>query len=65
MHAPDLSVPFLSSTSGGNDFAGYHLDMARNFRIGFQVDEDGNITSLMIPDEDGPIKATRLNGFAF
>jgi hypothetical protein len=65
VHAPDLSVPFLSLTSGGNDFAGYHLDMARNFRIGFQVDEDGNITSLMIPDEDGPIKATRLNGFAF
>ncbi|MGD9346390.1 MAG: serine hydrolase domain-containing protein, partial [Candidatus Aminicenantes bacterium] len=65
MHAPDLSVPFLSSTSGGNDFAGYHLDMARNFRIGFQVDEDGNVTSLMIPNEDGPLKATRLNGFDF
>ena len=59
MRAPDLSVPFLSLTSGGNEFAGYHLDMARNFRIGFQMDEEGHVTAVVLPNEDGPVKAIK------
>lgn len=59
MRAPVLSIPFLPSSSGGNEFIGYHLDMARNFRINFLVEEDGDIRGLVVPNEDGPIEALR------
>ncbi len=59
MGIPDLSIPFLPSTSGENEFVGYHLDMARNFRINFLIDEDGQITGLVIPQNDGPLKALK------
>jgi len=58
MRAPDLSVPFLPLTSRGEKFAGYHLDMARNFRISFLVDADGRVDGLSLPHDDGPVKAT-------
>ncbi|MGB6866485.1 MAG: hypothetical protein WBE11_12410, partial [Candidatus Aminicenantaceae bacterium] len=56
MGVPDLSIPFLPLTS--TDFAGYHLDMARNFRISFLVDADGRVDGLSLPHDDGPVKAT-------
>jgi len=59
MGVPDLTIPFLPSTSRGNDFVGYHLEMARNFRISFLLDKDGHITGLVVQNEDGPIKALK------
>jgi hypothetical protein len=59
LRAPDLFVPFQSLTSEGIEFGGYNLDMARNFKINFLVDENGKVTGLTIPNEDGPIKAHR------
>ncbi|MGB6340855.1 MAG: hypothetical protein WBF32_13865, partial [Candidatus Aminicenantaceae bacterium] len=55
MGIPDLSILFLPLTS--TDFAGYHLDMARNFRISFLLNDGGNVTGLMLENEDGPVKA--------
>jgi hypothetical protein len=57
MGVPDLSIPFLPPKSRGNDFIGYHLDMARNFRISFLVDKDSHVTGLVVQNQDGPIKA--------
>lgn len=59
MRAPALSVPFLALTSEGIKFAGYHLDMARNFQINFLVDKNGQVTGLTVPNEDGPIVALK------
>jgi hypothetical protein len=59
MRAPDLSIPFLPLTTTGNEFAGYHLDMARNFQINFLVDEDGRVTGLTVPNGDGPVEALK------
>jgi CubicO group peptidase (beta-lactamase class C family) len=60
MRAPDLSVPFLPLTSNGDEFVGYNLDMAQNFRINFLIEEDGQISGLVVPNEDGPIQALKL-----
>jgi CubicO group peptidase (beta-lactamase class C family) len=60
MRAPDLSVPFLPLTSKGEKFAGYNLDMARNFRISFLMDADGKTDGLAVQHDDGPVKATKL-----
>jgi CubicO group peptidase (beta-lactamase class C family) len=57
MGVPSLSIPFLPLT--GTDFAGYLLDMGRNFRINFLVDADDRVTGLVVPNEDDPLKATR------
>jgi hypothetical protein len=54
---PELSVPFLPL--GGSKFAGYHLDMARNFRISFLSDDKGIVTGLIIPTGSEKIKADR------
>ena len=59
MGVPDLSIPFLPPTSRGNDFIGYHLDMARNFRINFLVDKDSHVTGLVVQNQGGPIKALK------
>lgn len=59
LRAPELTISFLPLLSGGNEFAGYDLDMARNFRTRFQVDEGGNVTGLILENEDGPVKATK------
>jgi len=56
---PDIPIPFLPMQSGGNEFVGYRLDMARNFRINFLVEEDGKISGLVVPNEDGPIEALK------
>ncbi|MFC2165037.1 serine hydrolase domain-containing protein [Acidobacteriota bacterium] len=54
---PDLSVPF--QPLDGSVFAGYHLDMARNFKISFLIDEKGSVTGLIIPSGSEKIKAKR------
>jgi hypothetical protein len=59
--APELSTLFLSVSSRGNEFAGYYLDMARNFQINFLVNEDGQITGLTISNDDAPIQALESN----
>jgi CubicO group peptidase (beta-lactamase class C family) len=59
LRAPGLSIPFLPLNPEGNEFAGYHLDMARNFLINFLAGEAGQITGLTVPNEDGPIKALK------
>jgi hypothetical protein len=56
----ELSIPFLPLIPRGNEFIGYHLDMARNFRINFLVEEDGQIMGLVVLNEDGPIEALKL-----
>jgi CubicO group peptidase (beta-lactamase class C family) len=61
MRAPDLSVPLLPLASRGEKFAGYNLDMARNFQINFLMEEDGQIIGLIIPNKDGPIEALKRN----
>ncbi len=60
--APEDDVPDLSSSFqplGGSKFAGYHLDMARNFRISFLSDAKGIVTGLIIPAGLEKIKADR------
>lgn len=59
VRAPDLKIPFLLLPSGENKFAGYHLDMARNFRINFLGEKNGQITGLSVPNEDSPIIALK------
>jgi len=54
---PDLSVPFLPLD--GPEYAGYHLDMTRNFRIAFQFDDKGAVTGLIIPSGSEKIRADR------
>jgi len=58
MGVPDLSVPF--QTLNGFEFAGYHLDMARNFRMAFLVDDKGIPVGLIIPSGSERIRADRL-----
>ncbi len=59
MRASDLSVPFLALTSAGIEFAGYHLDMARNFELNFLSTDEGQITGLEIPNEEGSVEALK------
>jgi hypothetical protein len=54
---PELSVPF--QFLDGSDFAGYHLDMARNFRISFEVDDRNTVTGLIIPAGAEKIRAKK------
>lgn len=44
MSAPDLSLSFLPISE--SRFVGYHLDMARNFHLTFNIDENGSITRI-------------------
>ena len=59
LRAPELTIPFLPLSSGGNEFAGYDLDMARNFRINFLWEKNGQITGLSVPNEDSPVQALK------
>jgi CubicO group peptidase (beta-lactamase class C family) len=59
MRSPSLAISFLPSSSGGNEYNGYSLDMARNFRINFLLKEDDQIVGLVLPNEDGPIEAIK------
>lgn len=57
MDIPDITVPFLAAEE--NAFAGYHLAMARNFRIRFESDMQGGIIRLVLQTTTGEIPATR------
>jgi CubicO group peptidase (beta-lactamase class C family) len=57
MGAPRLSIPFLPLSDGA--FAGYHLDLARTFKIQFAAGEDGRVSALTVPAGDSVIKAIR------
>ena len=50
MGVPDLTFPFLPLSE--TDFTGYDLDMARNFRMSFKMDGEGNVTGLVCENED-------------
>ena len=55
---PDLSVPFFRLN--GQKFAGYHIDMARVFKISFDVSEDGTVKSLSTGSGDSKITAEKI-----
>ncbi len=57
MGVPDLTFPFLPLSETG--FAGYHLDMARNFRMSFQADGEGNVEGLICENEEATLKALK------
>jgi hypothetical protein len=59
MSAPEITIPFLPLPSGGHEFTGYRLDMARNFRINFLGEDDGKILGILVPNEAGPIEALK------
>jgi len=58
MGVPDLWVLFYCLN--GLKFAGYHLDMARVFRISFDMAEDGTITSLSTGSGEERITAEKI-----
>jgi hypothetical protein len=57
MGVPDLSVPY--HLLDGSDFAGYHLDMARNFKMSFTADDKGSVTGLIFQSGSEKISAKR------
>jgi len=59
MSVPGFSIPFLSTSS--HEFAGYHLEMAKNFRIRFDVNDRGSVNGLIIPSKDGDIYLSIVN----
>jgi CubicO group peptidase (beta-lactamase class C family) len=54
---PDLSVPFY--WLNGQKFAGYHMDMARNFRISFETADDATVKSISIGSGEDRITAEK------
>jgi CubicO group peptidase (beta-lactamase class C family) len=58
MRAPEITIPILPLQTGGNEFVGYRLDMARNFRINFLAD-DGRIKGLIVPNKDSTVEALK------
>jgi len=58
-YAQPFSVPFLPLTE--TDFAGYHLGMAKNVRISFNLDHDKSVISLTIHCTDDIIDATKIS----
>jgi CubicO group peptidase (beta-lactamase class C family) len=47
MAIPEISIPFRLIS--GTEFNGYRLDMAKNIRISFVVDEKGTVKGLKVP----------------
>ncbi|HEX7401661.1 MAG TPA: hypothetical protein VF369_05730, partial [candidate division Zixibacteria bacterium] len=58
MSAQTISIPFLPLTL--TDFAGYHLGMAKNIRISFNLDNNGSFTGLSIRTIDENIEAYKI-----
>jgi len=58
MSAQTLSIPFLRLTL--SDFAGYHLGMAKNLRISFNLDNNGFVTGLSIRTIDENVEAYKI-----
>jgi CubicO group peptidase (beta-lactamase class C family) len=53
-----ISLPFLPLMS--NNFAGYHLGMAKGMRITFNLDNNGTVTSMTIRNTDENIEAYKI-----
>jgi CubicO group peptidase (beta-lactamase class C family) len=58
MSARQVSIPCLRLTL--TDFAGYHLGMAKDLRISFNLDNDGSVTGLTIRNKDESIEANKI-----
>jgi CubicO group peptidase (beta-lactamase class C family) len=57
MGVPNLTIPF--SWVSGHEFAGYHLEMEKSFRVSFQETE-GRITGLSVSTAEGALTAKRM-----
>lgn len=58
MGIQEISVPFMPVS--GTEFAGYHLGMAKNIRLSFDVDSSGTITGLSVHDLGGDLSARKI-----
>jgi CubicO group peptidase (beta-lactamase class C family) len=58
MGSQQISVPFLLMS--GTEFAGYHLSMAKNIRLSFDVDSGGVVTGLTIHNSGGDLSAKKI-----
>lgn len=58
MGVQEISVPFMLLS--GNEFAGYHLGMAKNIRLSFDVDSSGAITGLTVNNPSGDLSARKV-----
>jgi len=58
MSMPDFSAPFLSVSE--SEFAGYHLDMARNIRVSFKMDDKGAVSALTVHSPKGDVLASKI-----
>jgi hypothetical protein len=59
MGIQQISVPFLLMS--GTEFAGYHLGMAKNIRLSFDVDSGGIVTGLTVHNSGGDLSAKKIN----
>ena len=57
-NAQPLSIPFLPLTL--TDFAGYHLGLAKELRISFNLDNNSSVTGLTIHTQDGNVEAYKI-----
>jgi CubicO group peptidase (beta-lactamase class C family) len=44
----DLSIPILPLESSKNEFAGYHLPLAKTIRLSFKIGKDGRVEGLTL-----------------
>lgn len=58
MSVPDLSAPLMPLSE--TQFAGYRLDMARNIRLTFNVDEKGSVTGITVLSPSGDLSAKKI-----
>ncbi|MFH1336718.1 MAG: serine hydrolase domain-containing protein [Candidatus Zixiibacteriota bacterium] len=58
MSAQTISIPFLPLTL--TDFAGYHLGMAKNLRISFNLTNNGSVAGLTIRTVDENVEAYKI-----
>ena len=58
MGIPEISVPFMPTSD--TEFAGYHLDMAKNIRLSFNVDDSGSIAGLIVHNSRGDLSAQKI-----
>lgn len=58
MFIPELSIPFRSTS--GTDFAGYHLDVAKNVRISFKIGKGDSVTGMTVHNPGGDVSARKI-----
>ena len=46
MSIPEFSIPFMPLSD--TEFAGYHLDIAKNVNLRFNMDDKGSVTGLRV-----------------